>query len=167
MLPCYRKIATELMGLYFPGVASLCHEVDAFWRQEGSQNPRMEFGLFYNMAINVDMGPRVKSIPHRDVMNLAWGICAILPFGALCFLAAELPADATHCEGFFHDGELAWLVNLEAGIVIQIPSGVFYFCLSSIITHFNVDRHGMLAQHCIGLSAITFVARVLGWGESP
>ena len=67
--------------------------------------------------------------------------------------------------GFFHDGQLAWLVNLEAGIIIQIPSGVFYFCLSSIITHFNVDRHGTLTSQCIGLLAITLVARVLGWRE--
>ena len=75
------------MDLYFPGVASLCRDVDAFWHENGSEHPRMEFGLFYNMAINVDMGRRVKSIPHRDVMNLAWGICAILAFGALCFIA--------------------------------------------------------------------------------
>lgn len=93
---CPRKIATELMDLYFPGVASLCREVDAFWHENGAKKPRMEFGLFYNMAINVDMGARVKSIPHRDVMNLAWGICAILVFGMLCFIAPGLLADLTY-----------------------------------------------------------------------
>jgi hypothetical protein len=94
MLPRYRKIATELMDLYFPGVASLCRKVDAFWHENGSEHPRMEFGLFYNMAINVDMGRRVKSVPHRDVMNLAWGICAILAFGAPRFAAVLVRADA-------------------------------------------------------------------------
>lgn len=43
----------------------------------------MDFGLFYTMAINVDQGQRVKSIPHRDRMNLAFGVCAIMPFGGL------------------------------------------------------------------------------------
>lgn len=70
---------------------------------------------------------------------------------------AKFLADFTYYAGFFSDGNLAWLVNLEAGIVIQIPSGVFYFCLSSIITHFNVDRHGTLSQQHIGLSAITLL----------
>jgi hypothetical protein len=134
------------MWTYFPGIASLYQEVDEFWHEKGSAKPQMDFGLFYTMAINVDMGPRVKSNPHRDVMNLAWGICVILAFGALCFMAAGLPADPMHPIGFFADGQLAWLVNLEAGIVIQIPSGVFYFCLSSIITHYNVDRRGTPTQ---------------------
>jgi hypothetical protein len=145
------------MDLYFPGVASLFREVDAFWHENSTKKPRMEFGLFYTMAINVDMGRRVKSIPHRDTMNLAWGICAILAFGALRFIAVGFPADIMYYAGFFHDGQLAWLVNLEAGIVIQIPSGVFYFCLSSIITHFNVDRHGAFTQQCIVLLTITFL----------
>jgi hypothetical protein len=42
----------------------------------------MDFGLFYTMAINVDIKEQsVKSIPHRDLMNLAWGVCVIMPFG--------------------------------------------------------------------------------------
>ena len=138
------------MGLYFPGVASLFWEVDVFWYEKGSKKPRMDFGLFYTMAINVDMGQRVKSIPHHDVMNLAWGICAILAFGAPWPVEAGHPADVMYYTGFFADSQLAWLVNLEAGVVIQIPSGVFYFCLSSIITHFNVDCHSTLTQRCFG-----------------
>lgn len=120
----------------------------------------MDFGLFYNMVINVDMGPRVKSVPHRNVMNLVWGVCVVLVFGVLCFMAAGLPADVMGHIGFFADGQLAWLVNLEAGIIIQIPSGVFYFCLSSI-THFNVDCCSMPTQCQIG-SMMTFFFRVLG-----
>jgi len=50
----------------------------------------MDFGLFYTMAINVDMGERVKSIPHRDVMNLAWGVCAIMPIGMVSFMLQHL-----------------------------------------------------------------------------
>jgi len=72
------------MDLYFPGIASLCREVDAQWHAEGNAQPRMDFGLFYALAINVDMGRPVKTIPHRDIMNLAYGICAIMAFGLLC-----------------------------------------------------------------------------------
>ena len=43
--------------------------------------------------------------------------------------------------GFFDDGECAWLVNLEAGIIVQIPVGVFYLFPSALITHFNVNIH--------------------------
>jgi hypothetical protein len=92
-MPCYRKVVTELMWAYFPGIASLCQELDVFWHEKGVEKPQMDFGLFYSMAINVDMGARVKSIPHRDVMNLAWGVCAILAFGAPCSIVPEIPAD--------------------------------------------------------------------------
>jgi len=43
----------------------------------------MDFGLFYTLVINVDLGKRVKSILHRDRMNLVFGVCAIMPFGGL------------------------------------------------------------------------------------
>ncbi len=130
------------MVLYFPGIASLCQEVDAQWHAEATVKPRMDFGLFYSMAINVDMGEQVKSIPHHNVMNLAFGVCAIMAFGTLCILSTNLVADIIFDAGFFPDGIIVWLVNHKAKIVIQIPSTVFYFCLSSIITHYNLDTHG-------------------------
>lgn len=48
--------------------------------------------------------------------------------------------------GFFPDGVIAGLVNHKANIVIQIPSAVFYFSLSSIITGYNLDRHGAFSE---------------------
>jgi len=78
-----RKIATELMELYWPGITSLCRKLDAFWYENASGRPQMDFGLFYTLVINVDLGKRVKSIPHRDRMNLVFGVCAIMPFGGL------------------------------------------------------------------------------------
>jgi hypothetical protein len=44
--------------------------------------------------------------------------------------------------GFFDDHELAWLVNFEAGIVIQLPTGIFLLYPSALITHFNVNKNG-------------------------
>jgi hypothetical protein len=68
----------ELLKRYFPGIALLSSRNKAFWAKKGAI---MEFGLFFNLAINVDMGARVRSIPHRDGMNLAFAVCVILPFG--------------------------------------------------------------------------------------
>jgi len=117
------RMVEDLVKCHFPGIASLYARNNEFWRRKTDGKIKMEFGLFFNLAINVDMGMRVRSVPHRDMMNLAFGICIIIAFG------------------FFNDGILAWLVNLEARIVIQIPPLVPYCCLSSLITHFNVDRH--------------------------
>lgn len=44
--------------------------------------------------------------------------------------------------GFFNDGELAWLVNLEAGVIIQLPTGTFFAFPSALLTHWNTDRKG-------------------------
>ncbi len=71
------------MELYWPGITSLCRKLDAFWYENASGRPQMDFGLFYTLVINVDLGKRVKSILHRDRMNLAFGVCAIMPFGGL------------------------------------------------------------------------------------
>jgi hypothetical protein len=69
------------MDRYFPGLAKLFRKLDEFWYEKSKLRPRMDFGLFYAMAINVDVGEPVKSIPHCDAMNLAWGVCAIMAFG--------------------------------------------------------------------------------------
>lgn len=44
----------------------------------------MEFGSFYTMAINFPMYHEVKTVPHTDGMNLAFGQCAIMPIGTFC-----------------------------------------------------------------------------------
>jgi hypothetical protein len=52
-----------------------------FWKNKTNGEVNMEFGSFYTMAINFPMEHEVKSIPHIDGMNLAFGPCAILPIG--------------------------------------------------------------------------------------
>lgn len=68
--------------------------------------------------------------------------------------------------GFFPDGVLAWLVNLEAGVIIQIPAGVFYFFLSAMITHYNADRHGKFKVQLASSQSVILSFRVLGRGNS-
>lgn len=99
---------TNLLQTHFPVLATLLAEADAFWqakrnlickrdglpfRQTRSSaardvedilsDLRMEFGLFFTMAINVSVGGRVHSILHRDFKNLAVGLCGIFPFGKM------------------------------------------------------------------------------------
>ena len=133
-----RQVITELLMRYFPGITSLYGRARDFWASKGAT---FEFGLFCHLAINVDMGQPISSIPHRDVMNLAFGVCIIVPFG-LHHMPIVIHNDIDSCIlGYFPHGIMAWLVNLEAKIVIQLPPMVPYFCMSSIITHFNIDRH--------------------------
>lgn len=51
----------------------------------------MEFGHFFTMAVNADLGERVMSFPHRDTKNIAVGLCALFIFG-LCFQRYVLQA---------------------------------------------------------------------------
>lgn len=81
MLHVSRRITTELLQKYFPGIADLYRRADEFWADKTKGHVQMEFGLFYSMAINVDMGERVISIPHRNSLNLAFGVCSIWAFG--------------------------------------------------------------------------------------
>lgn len=81
----HRGFVSELLKQYFPGVASLYSRVNDFWVEKSKIG--MEFGLFFNLAINMDMGGvRVRSTPHRDVLNIAFGTCIIMPFGELVLL---------------------------------------------------------------------------------
>lgn len=110
-------------------------------------------GLFAQMAINLGMGSRVKSGWHIDYKNIIWGFCVIFAFGEpfSMTLGCQWPGLIWSCvqTGFFPDGTQSWLVNKESGIVIQIPSGVFYAFSSALQIHWNVDKHGVLL-HLLG-----------------
>ena len=44
--------------------------------------------------------------------------------------------------GTFNSKERSWLVIWEAGVVIEMPAGVFVMYPSSLFYHFNVDMCG-------------------------
>jgi len=77
------RVGNELFEKYFPNAAEFFRELDEFWRNETKGLVNMEFGSFYTMAINLPMVHEVKTIPHVDGMNVAFGPCAIMPFGEL------------------------------------------------------------------------------------
>lgn len=100
----------------------------------------MEFGYYYTMAINVPMQNPVKTTVHRDVMNFASGPCAIMPYGRSFLSCGRM--ELIGLAGFFPSHLRVWLVCYTLGIVLQIPSAVWTWILSALITHFNLDTHG-------------------------
>jgi hypothetical protein len=129
---------------HFPRLALLFSECGKFWERAaalGGKPVTMEFAsLFFCMAINIDLGEAVKSWPHRDMMNLSIGLCVIYVFGKFSIYRTRPPNNFRL--GFFDDEETAWLVNLEAGVIIQLPSGAFYAFPSALLTHWNANKKG-------------------------
>ncbi|KAL1659740.1 hypothetical protein GGF50DRAFT_119598 [Schizophyllum commune] len=84
-----------------------------------------EDGVFYNFCANAPRPfagiPRVHCAPHVDHKNLAVCVCVILIYG------------------HFNHRERCWLVIWEAGLIIELPSGVMLAYPSSLFFHWNVD----------------------------
>lgn len=75
------RVGNELFKTYFPKAARFFQEIDTFWQGKTKGVVKMEFGFFYTMAINLPTVHEVKALPHVDGMNVAFGPCAIMPFG--------------------------------------------------------------------------------------
>ena len=91
------------------------------------------------MAINVDIGAKVSSTPHRDVKNLSVGLCCIVVFGepTRCFAPLIALSDLKVAPGFFTPNEEVWLLCSEAKILVQIPAGVAFLFPSAPLIHQN------------------------------
>lgn len=95
------KHITNLLWAYFPWITSLYQKNKAFWLDK--TNNGMEYGLFFNLAINMDMeGTLVKSKLHWDLMNLAFGVCIIIPFGQPSFSHVDHPCSFFYIGYFPH-----------------------------------------------------------------
>ncbi|KAA1471025.1 hypothetical protein DENSPDRAFT_849962 [Dentipellis sp. KUC8613] len=91
---------------------------------EDEQGIKPDYDLFFNFCLNYpsDDARRVYCLPHVDWKNIALGVCLVF------------------VHGMFNDKERAWLVLWEAGVIIQVPPGVFVAYPSSLFLHFNFDR---------------------------
>jgi len=78
------------MNLYFPGIASLSKKLADFWEKKTKGETIPDFGLFYLMALNLDVGEPVLSIQHRDNKNFALGVCLLFIFGASSHLELSI-----------------------------------------------------------------------------
>ncbi|KAF9520947.1 hypothetical protein BS47DRAFT_1386640 [Hydnum rufescens UP504] len=115
-------ILTGMMDAYFPTIAAKYRHCHEYWQAQTNGCMGAVSSIFFLVSINASFSERVKTLPHRDRKNIAVGICGVFVFG------------------FFDDVEDAWLVNLEANIVIQLPAGVFFLFPSALITHWNLDK---------------------------
>ena len=71
-------------------------------------------------GVTVNFGRRVATYRHRDINNLAYGMCAITPLGQ------------------FDHTRSAQLVLEEAKLVIEVPSAATAFIMSAPCTHSNL-----------------------------
>ncbi|KAF9504064.1 hypothetical protein BS47DRAFT_1369056 [Hydnum rufescens UP504] len=99
------SLLTNMMDTYFPAIAKKYRCCDEYWRGCTNGVIKAISSLFFLVSINASLSEHVKTWPHRNRKNVAIGICTIFIFG------------------FFDDTEQAWLVNLEANIVVQLPTG--------------------------------------------
>ncbi|KAF9503346.1 hypothetical protein BS47DRAFT_1369598 [Hydnum rufescens UP504] len=99
------SLLTNMMDTYFPAIANKYRCCDEYWQGRTNGVIKAISSLFFLVSINASLSECVKTWPHRDRKNVAIGICTVFIFG------------------FFDDTEQAWLVNLEANIVVQLPTG--------------------------------------------
>ncbi|KAG1726937.1 hypothetical protein EDB19DRAFT_1914433 [Suillus lakei] len=103
-----------------------CKAIDQLWTPAGavSQISSMMNAVFqeeFPLLARRAGVRRVHCSPHVDWKNIAIGICVIFIYGD------------------FNSKERSWLVIWEAGLVIEMPAGVFVMYPSSLFFHFNVD----------------------------
>ena len=138
------RVGNELLKKYFPKSAQFFQELNEFWRNKTRGVVNMEFGSFYTMAINLPMVHEVKAIPHVDGMNVAFGPCALMPFGEpasiiiiICIIAHS------YISGFFPSDVRAWFVNHSLRLIFQVPTAVWTYTLSTLVIHYNADIQGI------------------------
>ncbi|KAI0080985.1 hypothetical protein K474DRAFT_1704272 [Panus rudis PR-1116 ss-1] len=123
------KHAARLLELFFPQMASRIKKENARIKAEyGFDCP---FIYWWNLCINAPLPSegihRVMCRPHVDSKNGALLLCAVF-----VYYYGKVPNRG--------EREHIWLVLWEAGIVIEIPVGVFILYPSALFLHFNIDK---------------------------
>lgn len=132
-----------------------CHE---YIKTRYGINPM--YGLFYNFCLNgawPGKTDRVYCEPHVDWKNIAIGVCLVFVYGELimaksCYSCTKF----RRFTGNFDHRRKAWLVIWEAGVIIEIPAGVFVAYPSSLFYHFNWDIGTICGQLLRRLILILF-----------
>ncbi|KAI0361618.1 hypothetical protein OH77DRAFT_1444298 [Trametes cingulata] len=102
--------APRLHAYYEDTLTSLCDH-DRTLHRNFTRSP---FG-----CATFNLGPQCVCLPHRDHLNIAWGMCAISAFG-----------DYNPVEG-------GHIVLWEFGMVIEFPPGSTILIMSAIVGHSN------------------------------
>ncbi|KAK7019813.1 hypothetical protein VNI00_017902 [Paramarasmius palmivorus] len=120
------KIGCSMIRKVFPGIYK--RFMDCSQWMEQNYGLKAPYGVFFNFCLNgvVDGYQRVHCQPHVDFKNVALGVCMLFVYG------------------HFNHRERSWLVIWEAGVVVELPPGVFLLYPSSLFLHFNVDKHNFV-----------------------
>ncbi|KAK7049896.1 hypothetical protein VNI00_005326 [Paramarasmius palmivorus] len=123
------NVGCSLLQKNFPGIYRRfldCSE----WMLE-HHRLKAPYGVFFNFCLNGTRHgiERVHCKPHVDFKNVALGVCMVYVYG------------------HFNHRERSWLVIWEAGIVLELPPGVFVLYPSSLFLHFNVDRSNFVVTN--------------------
>ncbi|KAH9856060.1 hypothetical protein C2E23DRAFT_723481, partial [Lenzites betulinus] len=93
--------------------------LDALCHADPGLQPNFPNNVFASATFN--LGPRTVSVPHRDSMNLSFGMCAITAMGTY------EPVQGGH------------IILWELRMVIEFPPAATILIPSAIITHSNTD----------------------------
>ena len=137
LILCFSEYGCNMLRSHFPVIAERYQaSIDYMKANYGIE---AKFGLFFNFCLNAPR-PGVRRVfcrPHVDWKNIAFGLCMIFVYGEPVYTLWSWFTEV--CTGHFNHGEKCWLVIWEAGIVVELPPGVFIFYPSSLFLHFNVD----------------------------
>lgn len=104
---------------WFPGHFRLYREILKLLESKGLFRQRI-FPSSPFAATTFNVGPQVVTEPHRDIMNLVFGICAVAVAG-----------DFDHTAG-------GHLVFREAKVIMELRAGDVVLFPSAGITHYNI-----------------------------
>lgn len=114
--------------------------------------PRSPYGLFWNFCVNAPAG-KIRNVfctPHTDSKNGAILLCTVFVYYYgdcalfLLYLVALFCTNLLATPGKGDADKKIWLVFWEAGLIIQVPVGVFIVYPSALFLHFNVNIDGEL-----------------------
>ena len=91
LTPIPSALVNNLLFDNFPILAKLYSDTSDFWGGKTGGKSSAPFGLYFSMAINVDIGAKVSSSSHRDVKNLSVGLCCIVVFGGPTYCSLHSP----------------------------------------------------------------------------
>ncbi|KAH7918077.1 hypothetical protein BV22DRAFT_1025201, partial [Leucogyrophana mollusca] len=109
---------SSCLKLYSPSIYKFYKtNIDAIFDADPTLLRNFKSSIF--PAVTFNLGPDTVTYPHKDPANLAWGWCAITPFGSYD------PALGGH------------IVLWDVGVVIEFPPGATILIPSAIVQHSN------------------------------
>jgi hypothetical protein len=93
----FSSFVCDMLHTHYPRIAALYKKCNDFWKAKGPEYVMDFGGLFFTMAVNMDLGVPVMTVPHIDFLNLLYGVCIILVYGIAYYTSAasRLPLSST------------------------------------------------------------------------